>query len=57
LDYLYTSTYRLSKYIDEIIAAKQVKPQGVALLKGMKQTANRALESLEDALGQIATKK
>ena len=57
LDYLYTNTYRLSKYIDEIITAKQVKPQGVALLKGMKQTANRALESLEDALGQIATKK
>lgn len=57
LDYLYTNTYRLSTYIDEIIAAKQVKPQGVALLKGMKQTANRALESLEDAIGQIATKK
>jgi len=57
LDLLYHNTQQLNGRIDDIIAAKQIKPQGVATLKGMKQTVNNALESLEDALGQIATKK
>lgn len=57
LDLLYHNTQQLNGRIDDIIAAKQIKPQGVATLKGMKQTVNNALEAIEDALGQIATKK
>jgi hypothetical protein len=57
LDLLYRNTQQLNNGIDDILAAKQIKPQGVATLKGMKQTVNNALEAIEDALGQIATKK
>jgi hypothetical protein len=57
LDLLYHNTQQLNRGIDNILAAKQIKPQGVATLKGMKQTVDNALEAIEDALGQIATKK
>ena len=57
LDFLYSKTQHLNTSIDNILAAKQVKPQGVVTLKGMKQTVSNALEAIEDALGQIATKK
>jgi hypothetical protein len=57
LDLLYIKTATLNSHIDNILVSKQVKPQGIATLKGMKQTVNNALESIEDALGQIATRK
>jgi len=56
LDLLYLETQRLNRYIDEIIGSKQIKPSGVPILKGMKQTVSNPLEGIEEALGKIATK-
>jgi hypothetical protein len=57
MDYLYSKTQQLNSYIDSIIEAKQVNRQGIKILTDMRQTANNALEGIEDALGQIATRK
>lgn len=57
LDLLYHNTQSLGSRIDDILAAKQVNKQGIQILNGMKQTVNNALDGIEDALGQIATRK
>ena len=57
LDLLYSNTQQLNTAIDNILASKQVNKQGIQTLNGMKQTVNNALEGIEDALGQIATRK
>jgi hypothetical protein len=56
LDHLYANTNRLNSYIDNIIQAKQVTPQGMTMLKNMKVRVNNALDSIEDALGQMSLK-
>lgn len=57
LDYLYHKTDMLTTYVDNIIKTKQVNRQGIKILTDMKQTVNNALHGIEDALGQIATRK
>jgi len=56
LDHLYANTNRLNLYIDDIIQAKQVTPQGMTMLKNMKVRVNNALDAIEDALGQMSLK-
>ena len=56
IDHLYANTNRLNSYIDDIIQAKQVTPQGVTMLKNMKVRVGNALDAIEDALGQMNLK-
>ena len=56
IDHLYANTNRLNSYIDNIIQAKQVTPQGVTMLKNMKVRVGNALDAIEDALAQMNMK-
>lgn len=56
IDHLYANTNRLNSYIDNIIQAKQVTPQGMTMLKNMKVRVGNALDAIEDALAQMNMK-
>ena len=53
----YNEIERLKIYIDNVIEAKQVSPQGMLTLKNMKQNVDEAIKNLESALGQVATRR
>jgi hypothetical protein len=51
----YFQIKNIDHYITQLMNVKQVSPQGMTILKAMKQNADDAIKNLEAALSKVAT--